>query len=248
MNEDGSSGSLSAISLYSSHTTLCDSDTDTCWICLEDCDEGSSCNCSNASVHKQCLARWQLRKAGTPEEKFCRLCSGKLDDWRYIIRPNYDDYMNTIILINCTINGITMSIPITKEMSKEDFKIVIMACAGIVDERLLPSITFAFDVPDENKSMTVNGFECFDAMLFCTRVTKVENNQNRRLLQHPNHAPLTAPDSQTTTQTTTHTISDNQHTPTHTSIEIQQHYPSTQRSEPISGFMKFLNIIGRVFC
>eukprot|EP00951_Prasinocladus_malaysianus_P022898 scaffold193198_cov33-Prasinocladus_malaysianus.AAC.1 len=28
------------------------------------------------------MSRWQLRKAGTREESFCRFCDSKLPDWR----------------------------------------------------------------------------------------------------------------------------------------------------------------------
>ncbi|GBF89083.1 hypothetical protein Rsub_01800 [Raphidocelis subcapitata] len=57
-----------------------------CWVCLGgDREAGrgpltSPCACPRPS-HPECLARWQLRKAGTREGTHCRFCSHQLPPW-----------------------------------------------------------------------------------------------------------------------------------------------------------------------
>lgn len=62
-----------------------------CWICLSgeesraDSLDSSYCGCADRvrPVHKKCLGRWQLQRAGTREETHCRFCNSKYQlDWR----------------------------------------------------------------------------------------------------------------------------------------------------------------------
>lgn len=59
-----------------------------CWIC-----HGASqplvrgCACPT-SAHAVCMARWQLRRAGTREELRCRFCDQELSDWKAALTPD----------------------------------------------------------------------------------------------------------------------------------------------------------------
>eukprot|EP00192_Tetraselmis_astigmatica_P021878 CAMPEP_0117673682 /NCGR_PEP_ID=MMETSP0804-20121206/14606_1 /TAXON_ID=1074897 /ORGANISM="Tetraselmis astigmatica, Strain CCMP880" /LENGTH=283 /DNA_ID=CAMNT_0005482443 /DNA_START=27 /DNA_END=878 /DNA_ORIENTATION=- len=71
--------------------TARDEEDQSCWICLEELKGRDSslvgvCHCPRL-VHKGCLAKWQMLKAGTGEETHCRFCSNELPDWKAVVFP-----------------------------------------------------------------------------------------------------------------------------------------------------------------
>ena len=61
-----------------------DADAPCCFICLGGADAApleTPCKCPRA-VHRACMARWQLQRAGRDEERHCRFCQAALPDWR----------------------------------------------------------------------------------------------------------------------------------------------------------------------
>lgn len=45
-----------------------------CWICYTGGNVENLCECKNLKAHKKCLAKWQFKNMGKPEEKECRFC------------------------------------------------------------------------------------------------------------------------------------------------------------------------------
>jgi hypothetical protein len=45
-----------------------------CWICYTGGNIENLCECKNLKAHKKCLAKWQFKNMGKPEEKECRFC------------------------------------------------------------------------------------------------------------------------------------------------------------------------------
>jgi RING-variant domain len=61
--------------------------SEACFICLQESgDLVRPCRCPR-HVHARCLARWQLQRAGGPEESACRFCGSRLPDWRPGVTP-----------------------------------------------------------------------------------------------------------------------------------------------------------------
>lgn len=159
-----------------------DNEDDICWICLETCSkhERSECGCKKMCVHKLCLAKWQLRQAGTTQEKVCRFCNEKLPDWRYVLRPDYCLYMDQVIVVKCVCMNREIGIPVTGGMEKSDFiKYLVSHVGGTYhegdDTSIFKSVSFGCIIPDENQFINFKGIDSFDAMLFCARVCSKEN-------------------------------------------------------------------------
>jgi hypothetical protein len=188
-------------------------DENLCWICLEPCLNASLCNCKTY-VHSICLAQWQMRKAGTTEETHCRMCSKRLFDWRYVLHPEYRYLEKNPVQVRLS-DGQT--IVITADMTKEDFAEVMKS---MYEVDIVPNITFQCKMPnDPTKTVTFDGIECFDAVMFCTRVATNKRKQHYRqrrfsrgLQSQPSSLPLSQPTQQ-----------EQQTQPT----------PPTQRTQPI---------------
>ena len=57
-----------------------------CFICFDETPPLiSPCACSSAA-HPKCLARWQMHRRGTSDEKQCRLCKQPLPAWQSQMR------------------------------------------------------------------------------------------------------------------------------------------------------------------
>jgi hypothetical protein len=149
-----------------------------CYICFEECNENRSCACKSF-VHKECLAKWQLRKAGTREEHNCRLCNTKLDDWRYILRPDYDELAKLEVYIFCRLGRKKVYIPITHDTTKETFREILKLELGVSD-RFLNKMTFDCLLPESKNTIKLTGIDAFDAIVFCARISQ-ENHTKKEL-------------------------------------------------------------------
>lgn len=112
-----------------------------CWICLDRCDETSACKCKN-QVHAACMAKWQLRQAGKPEEKRCRFCDETLPDYRYVLRPDYDDYRDTTIDIQIGHEMWNLIVPVDESIGHETFAKIACLEFGIPRKVFHDTITF----------------------------------------------------------------------------------------------------------
>jgi hypothetical protein len=148
-----------------------------CWICFEECDEIIPCNCTQY-VHSKCLAKWQIRKVGTDEEKICRFCDIELPDWRYVLRPDYDELSQHEVSIACSIRrGRPIQIAVMPDTPKETFVEIVKAAFNTNDD-VLEKFSFLCDIPDEDINITFQGIKCYEAMLFCARVSHHDKRKN----------------------------------------------------------------------
>jgi hypothetical protein len=116
-----------------------------------------------------------MRKAGTTEETHCRMCSKQLFDWRYVLHPEYRYLEKNPVQVRLS-DGQT--IVITADMTKEDFAEVMKS---MYEVDIVPNITFQCKMPnDPTKTVTFDGIECFDAVMFCTRVATNKRKQDYR--------------------------------------------------------------------
>jgi hypothetical protein len=153
------------------HLKDLDIDIDTCWICFEECTEDIPCNCSKR-VHALCLAKWQIRNIGNPEEIICRFCNAELPDWKYILKPDYDQIKDTEVNLTCYIKNRCINIPIMHDTPKETFIEIITTAydnPGIIDR-----FYYIGDIPSQNLHMVFKGIKYYDAILFFARVNQYE--------------------------------------------------------------------------
>lgn len=136
-----------------------------CWICFEDCERSASCKCKSMKVHSKCLALWQFRSG----KNTCDICNDTLDDWRYLLRPNYDAYITEVernIAIFGLSNDGSYSLRIDKNTNLGDLIELIgrFACSckyeNIVMKCKLPGMS----------NRICFGIDEFESFLFCARV------------------------------------------------------------------------------
>lgn len=86
MSTPNNMGNTSSAKVVPSQGSQLAADTDrTCWICFDDSETLSDlirpCKCPHW-VHRKCLAQWQERQRGKPEENTCRFCNQRLPEWQ----------------------------------------------------------------------------------------------------------------------------------------------------------------------
>lgn len=156
-----------------------DSDTD-CWICMDHCDIPSPCKCKN-HVHPSCLAEWQLRNAGKKEERRCRFCKTKMPDWKYVIRPNYDEYKKQTFPLTLSIDKQAYTMAVSEDTTEEVF--VNCATALYGKSNFCPYATFHCKHPNNHTNLTFCGDNIFEAAIFCIRVQLAEHPSTMRQQQ-----------------------------------------------------------------
>lgn len=153
------------VELYAAYPSSMFSDSDmSCWICLDECTT-RSCKCPSV-VHPKCLAEWQTNKIGTREEKHCRFCDDELQDWRFVVYPEYANIMKKYVTFS--VQG--RSVPVNAELSNESFEQI----ANCILEHPIDSKTIAFKciIPGQTKCKVLHGIESFHAAVFCKQVQK----------------------------------------------------------------------------
>ena len=167
-----------------------------CWICLDvDSDEQpliKSCSCVRY-VHAKCMARWQLTRAGTPEETNCRFCKDDLEDWRQPLTPSHIRVAprsrvtlqcgKTKFIINChysTENSHTPPWGSMKQFIKE------IESRGIdVDEN--SKVSFICQYPDTGENFVLHGFKTFHAASYCAAISAAKRELLMREKQKEIH-------------------------------------------------------------
>ena len=153
-----------------------------CWICLDLCEEVPVCKCKS-HVHATCLAKWQLRQAGKPEEKRCRFCHETLSDYRYVLRPDYDDYKDTTIDIQVRHDMWNLIVPVDESIGHETFAKIACLEFGIPHDVFHDTIKFICTVPDEDTHVVFNGMDCWNAVVFCVQTQVVERRRREGTIQ-----------------------------------------------------------------
>lgn len=157
---------------------------DYCWICFEIPEEKyKPCQCKT-TVHSKCLARWQLQQAGKEEEYICRFCGTLLPDWKYILRPNYDEIAKSEIYIYHNFMDTTKLVPIGQDATIDTFVSIIYELYSVIPGFNIlnfishfDNIKFECEIPDEHHTVIFKGIECFEAAMFCKRVIQYEYHQ-----------------------------------------------------------------------
>ncbi len=152
-----------------------------CWICLEHCNVQQKCKCKNAYVHAECLARWQFIKAGEYEEHHCRFCDAKLDDWIYVLKPDYDKMPKKRINFSCIVYGKQINILIEPHSTISDFITQLKLQSGIetIDIENI-NINFICKNPfkTEATDITFTGVHTFNAVKFCVDMNPSKSPDN----------------------------------------------------------------------
>lgn len=145
------------------------SNDETCFICHEGGNSQlgpvrSVCECRWLCVHRVCLSRWQLAKAGSGQERNCRFCSARLPDWKeaHVGQPIAAPIMSVVY------DGVIHQLRVSGgEEGKACFEANIRRIFGLgPDEEL--SLTFGCKVPgDDAQELTLEGWGSFDAVRCC---------------------------------------------------------------------------------
>jgi len=134
------------------------------------------------------MAKWQLRQAGKPEEKRCRFCDETLPDYRYVLRPDYDDYKDTTIDIQIGHEMWNLIVPVDESIGHETFAKIACLEFGIPRKVFHDTITFICTVPDEDAHVVFRGLDCWDAVVFCVQTQVVERRRREG-------TPIAAPET-----------------------------------------------------
>eukprot|EP00884_Botryococcus_braunii_P010559 jgi/Botrbrau1/19504/Bobra.0035s0005.1 len=163
-----------------------------CWICLEPVMDGSSklCKCPGFE-HPECRARWQLHRAGTSEEVFCRFCKSKLPDWKERLlppdMPSCKDLTAALMpTMGVTYQGVVHHVQVdNSEGGLERFTNRIREIFGISEDN---EMQLAFDCSDPltGKLVKLNGAGAFAAAVHCATVSAAKRLQHgpEDMLEH----------------------------------------------------------------
>jgi hypothetical protein len=141
-----------------------------CYICLAGSPDDLSypCKCPHA-VHAACLARWQLQRVGTDDEKRCRFCRTTLPDWRRTLGPAPD---GGTVRITVTFDGTTHSICLPPDAGVDAFETAVRSLFEFPEDTGL-GITFRVPVPGASataEELCVKGAANFEAVMHCAGV------------------------------------------------------------------------------
>jgi RING-variant domain len=120
--------------------------SEACFICLQESgDLVRPCRCPR-HVHARCLARWQLQRAGGPEESACRFCGSRLPDWRPGVTPAEVD-LPAVATMAVVPNGRERRLAVSHgPRGREQFESEIRKAFGLADDDVL-AYTFDCHVP-----------------------------------------------------------------------------------------------------
>ncbi|KAF8062971.1 hypothetical protein HT031_003810 [Scenedesmus sp. PABB004] len=162
-----------------------DSESDMCWICLEEesPEDGSAslmapCKCPR-KVHPQCLARWQLQQAGRHEEKFCRFCNNELADWKHHLTPEElkPEVSKVQPIMVVYFEGQIHRIPVKQGPDGLcEFTGKIRELFRLPDDVDI-SLTFGCKEPMSGTHLKLEGMGAFDAAVHCASVAAAERQQ-----------------------------------------------------------------------
>lgn len=172
-----------------------DDDDACCWICLGG--EGplaSPCSCPRR-VHLECLARWQLHKAGTEEERKCRFCARRYPDWReqvVVDEPEgavggscglLDEGAPVELVVS--VGGKTLKMAAAPgELGKVLFAWQVVNSFGLAPFPREAAVSFLCRVPwSPEEEIWLSGLEAFDAAVHCAAVHAARLRLHRARLQ-----------------------------------------------------------------
>lgn len=156
-------------------------DKDCCWICLDD--EGPLhlvCSCPHP-VHRECLARWQLQKAGQREEHRCRFCCQPYPDWRELAPQDSEMILDADSGLMMTVGAgckVVQLMLVPGPRGKALFrKQVRMLLGHGIDDA---DIVFECTVPWSGETVQLVGLGAFDAAAHCAAVAAARRSLRRR--------------------------------------------------------------------
>lgn len=139
-----------------------------CWICLSAAADRlvRPCACPKL-VHAKCLARWQLQKAGTAEERRCRFCDAALPDWRENLGAGEGDVRPTVSL---EYKGEVKHLRLSRAEGQLDLTRLVKDAFGIPDDLEL-DFSFECKVPGSDVDLKLRGAAALPAALHCAAAT-----------------------------------------------------------------------------
>mmetsp|Transcript_17164 Transcript_17164/g.44017 ORF Transcript_17164/g.44017 Transcript_17164/m.44017 type:complete len:255 (-) Transcript_17164:38-802(-) len=158
-----------------------------CWICLDNSTTpenplASACGCRNLSVHKLCLAQWQLHKAGTEEETHCRFCHKLLPDWKSHLDTEGDEQPVMCVSHQGKSHYI---FPQPGEPGLQQFRERVASILSLESPSMVCLIFDCID-PFSGSRITLKGAGAYDAALHCASVAAARRRQRRALVRSAN--------------------------------------------------------------
>jgi hypothetical protein len=149
--------------------------TEECWICFEDDSTTRSvCSCKT-KVHLDCLARWQVRRAGTQEERWCRLCQWRLPPWEETLIPRVMDLPSTVPMTLDIGNGETMTF---EAHSGPDGRDALRAFLSDMNGGGQANITYTHTIQETGEQIVLSGWPAYNAMYKLAASTAYEDAHN----------------------------------------------------------------------
>lgn len=147
---------------------------DCCWICLDDASDEKPlqrmpCRCPRFA-HAACVARWQLRSAGTRKETHCEFCDSELPSWKETLRLNYNFPVRPVM--NVSFHGVSMCFEV--QPGPEGYKKFVdeIVRAYSLPEGSEMNITFTCDEPMEPENrLMLRGEGAYDAAVTCAAIS-----------------------------------------------------------------------------
>ncbi|KAL3138968.1 hypothetical protein ABBQ32_005777 [Trebouxia sp. C0010 RCD-2024] len=144
-------------------------DVDVCWVCLAPADPTQplihACQCPR-TVHKECLARWQLQSVGRSEETECRFCHRELPDWR----AAYNLPTATPVMTVCHNNVQHLLHVKPGDAGKTAFEDSIRRIFGLGPQDII-QLEFGCKAPGTDQDLTLKGWQSYDAAVHCAAVS-----------------------------------------------------------------------------
>jgi len=143
---------------------------DVCWICLEGGDNlVTPCGCPRVA-HPQCLAKWQLHKAGTTEETHCRFCNHELESWKTKLFNGPKKNANSRPVMRFCLNGqVYYIVPKPGSDGLAEFKDTVRKLCNLQEDTQL-DLSFQCSDPTEGSQLNLEGDGAYDAAVHCATV------------------------------------------------------------------------------
>lgn len=164
-----------------------------CYICLsnESAHDHDAlirpCPCPR-NVHRRCLARWQLKQAGKPEETSCRFCQHTIgDDWRNVLTPlylrPYMSYMRPTLGITFNGEQYDICVELNTTTLPKFLEAVRLACKFPPEHEF--DMRFVCQDPFHGGDIAFESINAFNAAVYCATIAAAKREHKLFTMSEP---------------------------------------------------------------
>ena len=158
---------------------MSETETETCWICMEYGDLISVCECPT-KVHTECLAKWQIHRIGHKEESTCRFCDKSFPDWKELYK--YENGTVDTLQLKVVFNGREHIISGSPNRIDEFQKRIYKICN--IPEHYKYRVTYICNIPNNSGIIELqsDGIQShqFSSALYLASVNRQQNQRKQQ--------------------------------------------------------------------